>query len=204
MTNRKEKGFTLIELTLALAFISFLLLFLVLSILQITRLYVKGSAIRQINQTGRQLLDDVGTALRSNTTPLYVVNNNRLCAGTTSYAWNVYNNADGHVKNTFSGSDASTELRFISVQDPGADLCKSTGPIDKVGTMDLVGPEITPLAFSVEQQGKLWDISLVLSTSGDNVAHPDASTPTLFSCDPKIQFCAFGDFETSIYSREGD
>lgn len=56
MTGKKHnEGFTLIELMLAMAFISFLLLFMVAAILQVTRLYVKGSAIRQINQTGRQL-----------------------------------------------------------------------------------------------------------------------------------------------------
>lgn len=203
MTNNvtKQKGFTLIELMLAMAFISFLLVFLVLSILQITRLYVKGSAIRQIDQTGRQLLDTIGVSLRSNTTPRYVSASNRLCAGNVSYAWNT----NGETKNSFSGSDASTELRFISVQDPGADLCDSpNSPIAKAGTVNLVGPEITPMSFSVEQQGKLWDITLVLSTSGGNVARVDATTPTGYSCDPKNQFCALGDFETSIYSREGN
>lgn len=202
----KEKGFTLIELILAMAFISFMLLFLVLAILQITRLYVKGSAIRQIHQTGRQLIDNVSATLRSNTTPLYVADHNRLCAGNTSYAWNVNDNADGHVENLFSGGDASTELRFISVQDPSADLCNNPDEaVDKAGTVDLVGPEITPLEFSVEQHGKLWDVSLVLSTSGSNIATQNPSAPAgTWWCEPDNQFCAFGDFTTSVYSREGD
>jgi prepilin-type N-terminal cleavage/methylation domain-containing protein len=61
--NSRNKGFTLIELLLAMAFIAFLLLFMVAAILQVTKLYVKGSAIRQINQTGRQLMDTVGSTL---------------------------------------------------------------------------------------------------------------------------------------------
>lgn len=198
--NRRNQGFTLIELTLALAFISFLLLFMVAAILQVTRLYVKGSALRQINQTGRQLMDDVSTSLRASATPLYIKDNNRLCVGTTSYAWN----SGDEVVNKFNDDATdSTTLRFVSVHDPAGELCSYPhATLDRQKTTDLVGPEITPLRFSVEQHGQLWDVSLILGTSGDNIPTIDLSTST-FACDPSNQFCAFGDFSTSIYARGG-
>jgi prepilin-type N-terminal cleavage/methylation domain-containing protein len=195
-TNNRDKGFTLIELLLAMSFIAFLLLFMVAAILQVTKLYVKGSAIRQINQTGRQIIDDVSSDLRSNSTAVYAPSQNRLCVGNTSYIWNV----EGQTINSFD--DGST-LRLISVQDPNGELCASSNPIARAGSVDLVGADITPLSFSVGQQGRLWKVSLVLSTAGSNIATADASTPSGFSCASNNQFCAFGDFQTTIYSRGG-
>jgi type II secretory pathway pseudopilin PulG len=196
-TKSKNAGFTLIELLLAMSFIAFLLLFMVAAILQVTKLYVKGSAIRQINQTGRQVVDDISLTLRNNGTPIYITDHNRLCAGNTSYAWN----AEGETINAF---DDGQTLRLISVQDPGGSLCASPDSIiPRAGTVDLVGPDITPLRFSVEQQGRLWDVSLVLSTAGSNIATADTESPTGYACAPDNQFCALGDFQTSVYSRGG-
>lgn len=196
-TKSRNAGFTLIELLLAMSFIAFLLLFMVSAILQVTKLYVKGSAIRQINQTGRQIIDDVSSTMRNNGTPVYIADHNRLCVGNTSYVWN----AEGETINAFDGGQT---LRLISMQDPGGSICASPDSIiPRAGTVDLVGPDITPLRFSVDQQGRLWGISLVLSTAGGNIATIAASSPTGFSCAPDNQFCALGDFQTSVYSRGG-
>jgi prepilin-type N-terminal cleavage/methylation domain-containing protein len=197
----KQKGFTLIELLLAMTFIAFLLLFMVTVILQATRLYVKGIAVRQINQTGRQLVEGVGSSLRTGSSPVYIGANHRLCVGGASYAWNLEN----ETVNQYSGADAGSELRFVSVKDPGGIVCSSPDtPIEKKNSVDLAGPEILPLSFSLEKHGRLWDIALVLSTSGENKAEVDSSTPTGFACSPQNQFCAFGDFETSVYARGGE
>lgn len=203
-TRAHSRGFTLIELMLAMAFISFLLLFMVTAILQVTKLYVKGSSIRQINQTGRQLMDDIEGTLRVNANPVVAKDYNRLCVGNTSYVWNVSDNYDGKPLNTFSGSDSDTPLRFVSVQDPGGTLCGApTTAISKANSLDLVGAEITPLKFSAEQYGKLWNINLILSTSGSNSATTDERSSIGYACEEKNQFCALGDFETSVYSRGG-
>lgn len=198
--TEKQRGFTLIELLLAMTFIAFLLLFTVAVIMQVTRLYVKGSAIRQINQTGRQLVEDVSATLRTGVSPDDKSVRNRLCVGGTSYVWNV----DGDIVNQYVGEPSgSTQLRFVSVQDSQGNLCADTASrIDKSAAVDLVGPEITPLKFSITQQGRLWNIMLLLSTSGSNIATPSESVLG-FACEPDNQFCALGDFETSAYSRWG-
>ena len=198
--TRKQRGFTLIELLLAMTFIAFMLLFTVAVILQVTRLYVKGSAIRQIDQTGRQLVGDVGKSLRTGVNPVSAPDEQRLCVGGVSYVWNV----NGSVINQYVGEpNGTTQLRFVSVQDPLGGLCADTNSrVDKNKAIDLVGPEITPLKFEIIQRGRLWDIVIVLSTSGDNVAQSSGSVLG-FSCAPDNPFCALGDFETSVYSRGG-
>ncbi len=195
--RRQESGFTLIELLLAMTFIAFLLLFTVAAVMQVTKQYVKGMAIRQIDQTGRQLVDDVSMALRTGVQPNgSQLTNNRLCVGGKSYVWSI----DGGVINRYTDD---TVLRFVSVQDATGSLCaSSTAKVDKSKSTDLVGAYITPLRFSVTQQGRLWSITLVLSTSGENIAITDASSVLGFSCGTN-QFCALGDFETTAYSRGG-
>lgn len=207
MTNKSQgsKGFTLIELLLALAFISFLLLFVVSAMLQITRMYSKGSAIRQINQTGRQLVESLGSTMRYSA-PIYTdlagtTTYKRLCAGGTSYVWNITGQPATDYVNKL---DTGAPVGFVSVQDPTASLCNvSPAPasVPSAQAVDLLGNSITPLKMSVSQHGSLWDVLVVLSTAGSNVATPNATTPTGFSCDPNNPFCAFGDFETSIYMR---
>lgn len=201
MTNKKHAGFTLIEMMLAMAVVSFMLLFVVSAIMQATRLYTKGLAIRQINQTGRQVIDTLGKSMRY-AKPTYLAANKRICVGGTTYAWNVENEAASVYKNKL---DDGTAVRFVSVQDPTGDLCVASPMppnIIKEKAVDLVGFDITPLSFAVEPYGSsLWEVRLILSTAGSNLAVPDLVTPGSFYCEAQNNFCAFGDFETSIYSR---
>lgn len=194
-----QRGFTLIELLLAMTFISFMLLFSTNTVIQVTRLSTKGSAIRQINQTGRQVLEDLSSVARY-APPVFVASKNRLCVGGTSYLWN----AEGQAVNAYTLPDSGTPIRLISRQDASGSLCSPPfNPVSKSGSKDLVGSEVTVMQFSVTQSanGSLLDVVLVLSTAGSNRALPDPTTPTGFACDPGNQFCAFGDFETTIYSR---
>lgn len=201
INNRKNDGFTLIELMLSLTFISFILLFMVAAILQLTRLYVKGSAIRQINQTGRQVIEDVAASIRTGTEP--TVTHKRLCVGNTTYAWNV----EGDTVEINKFDDAiGTAVRFVSVQDSGGTLCNDINKnIPKTGSEDLIGPGITTLKFTAKPQGKLWTISLVLSTAGSNIADNIGTEESpKFECAGDNHFCAFGDFNTNVYARKGE
>lgn len=202
MKNKRAlQGFTLVELTMAIAFIAFMLLFATNVVIQITRLYSKGTAIRQISQAGRQVIGDLGTTLRYSS-PVYIETQNRLCAGGVTYVWNI----DGEsVINKYVAPDSSIALRFISVQDPTGSLCVPPyADVSRSMSKEIVGNEVAILKFiiSPNSEGSLIDIMLVFSTSGSNMAVP-ASTPTGFACDPTNPFCAFGDFETTIYSRAG-
>lgn len=201
MTNKKQAGFTIIELLLAMAFIAFMILFVVLAIIQSTKLYSKGLAISQINQTGQQVMVDVNRSIRYST-PMTAPN--RLCLGGVSYLWNTDAELNpGPAVNTFS--DSTSELRLVSVSDAGGRLCiPPYNSITRGSAKDLVGGDITVLDFSVQQRGKMWDITFTLSTRGNdrgNMAVPNGSGG--FECSPQNQFCAFGEFDTSVYSRGG-
>ncbi len=59
MSPRKRSGFTLVELSLAMAFLAILLITIAVLVVRITTIYQTGLTIRAISSTGRQLIDDL-------------------------------------------------------------------------------------------------------------------------------------------------
>ena len=82
--HSRESGFTVIELTLAMAFLAFIMLFTTLTIIQMMRTYDKGLTIKQINQSGRTLVEDlsrsVSAGVASDINTSYI-DQGRLCVG---------------------------------------------------------------------------------------------------------------------------
>lgn len=63
MKDTKKPGFTLIELTLALVFVSMLLLSISWLTIHITSTYEKGLAIKAVNSVGKELIDDFSRSI---------------------------------------------------------------------------------------------------------------------------------------------
>ncbi len=92
------KGFTIVELTLAMAFISVLLLAIATTVMQIGGLYNRGMLLREANQTARVLADDLRRTLNGVSAfsieaaegRYYAFDNvgGRMCTGQYSYIWN--------------------------------------------------------------------------------------------------------------------
>jgi len=95
--TRQIKGFTIIELMLAMAFISMLLLVIALTLVQIATIYNRGNTAKQINQSSRAVSEELSLALTSSGSfslapadRKYVetASGGRLCVGKYSYIWN--------------------------------------------------------------------------------------------------------------------
>lgn len=89
--KRKQRGFTIIELLLAMTFLSFVLVFLALTLVQMIRTYDKGLTIKQVNQAGRTMTEDIAKSMRGEQPGQIVltnVPNGRLCVGNVMYLWN--------------------------------------------------------------------------------------------------------------------
>lgn len=87
----RSHGFTIIELTLAMVFVSFILIFMALTLVQMLRIYDKSVSMKQVNQAGRTIAEDIGDAMRSES-PAKVsidhIGRGYLCVGPTVYVWN--------------------------------------------------------------------------------------------------------------------
>lgn len=136
MNQDNKKGFTLIELMLAMTFISVLLVAIAMTTIQISTIYTKGITLREVDQAGRSVSDELQRSIASSapfdvTKPLgdplakyiNVANQGgRLCLGQYSYVWN-YGKAfaqGGTVLNTYSDG---TPVNFAKIADPSGALC---------------------------------------------------------------------------------
>lgn len=163
---KKQDGFTLIELVLAMAFISVLLLGIAMTIIQVGAIYNKGMTLKEVNQSSRDIADDfkrtVGTAqtvsLATDYVPVIVSGDTvggRLCFGSYSYAWNYAKNltptiGNGAIRYQNNGATAidesQTPIRFIKIADPGKEYCAKGG----TGNLTLTTVRVVDQAKTVE------------------------------------------------------
>ena len=196
--HKKQSGFTIIELMLAMTGIAFLLLFVTYSILHMTNLYSKGVAIRQINQVGRQVSDDVARELRYGGAPKALKDNNRLCVGTKSYIWNKRGTlATNPIANkTASGS----VVGLVRLND--ASYCDIPLKAVPDGTPEVLGSVAVLMDMRVDEPvlgSGIYELSMVFGTA----TYPPVLVGTNYQCDNAGgPFCAVGEFDVTTYARK--
>lgn len=198
MTQRyKSSGFTIIELMFAMAGIAFLLLFVLFAIMHATNLYSKGLSIRQINQVGRQMSDELSRAVRYGDRPR-VAGTHRLCVDGKSYIWNT-------PEDQTNENDLGAPIGFVRVN--GTQYCDDITKTVPTNTKELLGNIATVLEMEIIEQvpgSGVYELHLVVGTSGDRVRPVKNPVTTRYECSTSTndaQYCAFGQFDTIIYAR---
>ena len=134
----KKAGFTLIELLFAMAFVSALLIAIVMTVIQISNIYNRGITLKEVDQAGRSLASELKRSIAQ--TFSFEVDPNmigtryiqqdwggRLCAGQYSYVWNY--GKDVAKKNTNRNRYDSVvfpnapEIQFIKIPDGTGSYC---------------------------------------------------------------------------------
>lgn len=134
MNRDNTKGFTLIELMLAMTFISVLLIAIAMTTIQMSNIYTKGITLREVNQAGRTLSDDLQRSIGAsapfalNDIKKYTHDNvgGRLCVGKYSYVWS-YGEAINNNSATNRYADDNSIVHFAKVSDPAGTMCLPTG-----------------------------------------------------------------------------
>ncbi len=128
--NRDNRGFTIIELMLAMTFISVLLLTIALSVIQIATIYNKSMVLREVNETGRivgdQLRRDIGAGSLYDFSSDYQTSpsGGRLCLGTYSYLWNYESALTNPDEVTVVKYQTNNEpVKLARVEDPSRAYC---------------------------------------------------------------------------------
>lgn len=206
MTNRRrESGFTLTELVLALAFISFLLVFLMTMIVHVTRIYNKGLSIRQINQSGRQFSEDFARTARY-ATPGGILQNaaaQRVCVNNVTYAWNIKDPSVNPKNEYVSGTKRIT---LVKVNDPGGSLCLNGSTKIPLTAKDILPQtlNVQNLAFEIgTTDNRVVTLHSVISTAGLNSPVLGADGPFDYECPAGSDgaFCAVAEYESTVYIR---
>lgn len=169
--EKNQKGFTLVELLLALAVFSFVLIFITTAFLQIFRTYSRGITRKEVNQTARLAINDISSNLRVVENGSQVDNsltgNGRLCIGSTSYVWNPVVRPSGWVSDNQVNGEV---VNFVRIDgDTGQVACDSEVTNIVLGNVTSVFPEnIGVLDVSVNQVGgvgQIYDVSFTASTN---------------------------------------
>jgi type II secretory pathway pseudopilin PulG len=228
MSQDNEKGFTLIELVLAMSFISMLLIAIAMTTIQLTNIYTHGITLREVNQAGRSIADELQRNIASSSpfdvTPRdathpdskYVIqaDGGRLCLGRYSYIWNYGENIAAGSANISNRYDNNEVIRFAKVPDAGGNLCKNpeTSPI-KTGAVDLLTTGDRDLAihkFSIARTSNdtltgqaLYALSFTIGTNDQQQL-----TTNDASCKPPAEgvgdeaYCSVNQFD--IVARAGN
>lgn len=131
----KQGGFTLIELVLAMAFISALLLAIALTIIQIGTTYNRGMTLKEVNQTARSISDELTRSLASSEafslSSKYVSTptGGRLCIGQHSYLWNFAKSYQDSTRVEYqdTATNDAGPIRFVKVPDASGKYCVLQG-----------------------------------------------------------------------------
>lgn len=204
-----KKGFTLVELLIAISFFSFLLLFVTFGFVQVNRIFTKGVTVKTIQETSRGVLEDISRAVRTETFLGYIDGANggqyRICFEGVRYAWNQHD--PGPSPGQYSIYDASNEVldgtSDLLTLYRSADNDACLAPIDPDVAEEILDNRAAVQHLSVTQVApQTYNISLVVSTRG--AVEEDL---TQFGRDAKCkvqagdQFCDVSFFETVVTSR---
>lgn len=150
-----QRGFTIVELMVAMAFIAVLLLAIAGAVMQVGAIYNRGVTMKSVNQAGRVVIEDMKRSL-SESGPLaieYIPQSpdgtntigGRLCTGVYSYVWNigVHINPDDPAsqQNRYEGAaDENKQLRLAKIADSSKIYCAGDAdrPVDATKATELL------------------------------------------------------------------
>lgn len=138
--NNMKRAFTIVELSLAMGFVSALLLAVAMLTIYISGVYNKGITLKQVNQASLAIADDLRRTIGT-TSPFDITradgsesgnyrqlgpdgsDGGRLCTGNYTYVWRIAGSTDDTNKYSTTGE---TEPSFVKVRDPEGGLCDYT------------------------------------------------------------------------------
>lgn len=208
--KNNQRGFTLVELNLALIFVAILMLAIAVTTLNVSKIYQKGVTLKTVNQAGREVMDqfnrDIATADLGALTFNQVSGVGRLCLGSVSYVYNTT-----AVTNPVKDS-SNKAVGLARINDQGGLWCKKNisgaYPMAIDASMqytELLPTDFIPLAIytlsaktlaSDTQQG-LVQIDMTLGTNEkDTVSGDVCQPPTSNTAD--FDYCAVRKFSTVV------
>lgn len=207
----QSDGFTLVELMLATAFFSFVMLFAVLGFMQINRTYHRGLAQKNLQNAARVVVDDIADQVRSAAAGSVTVlrppgNNFRLCIGSVRYGFNQHIGALP-TDNSFTSEVFDDDLsRIVLARDPDpTKSCDGPGGTftrHGAGNISLLDRGLLVQYLNLEQIGttNTYRLTVVVSTG-------ELDDFETFGLDAKCkvqtgdEFCHVTKLETAVTTR---
>lgn len=193
MSHVDKRGFTIIELMLAMTFISVLLLGIAMTIIQIGTIYNRGMALKEVNQSARDIGADVrrtistADAIKLDTDLVKTSSGGRLCLGTVSYIWNTGKafSTDDPAIVWFSGDPShQKKIRFLKVPDTSKIYCAkdSDGSLSYTTITTTSTPEAQELLPEGDHALNVYNFNVIARAE----ARDDTTSQQLYGVDYTI------------------
>lgn len=220
----KDRGFTIIELMLAMAFLSMLLMAIAIATIHIAKLYDRGMTIRTVNQSGRDLVASItrdarsfGSLTEHIVEPASDTNNlGRLCLGTVSYLWNQPDRlrAGTGVRYKTSGGAPLDQIVMARVSDVGGSYCRHnafgqySADVYRDQATELLKSSDHDLAvhdfkfdgvfLSAAGRNRLYRITFTLGTNQEGTIDSSLGCKPPGDIESNFDFCAVNNFELMV------
>lgn len=216
--KQKNSGFTIIELMIASAVFTIVLLAALTGFLQIGRLFYKGTSQAATQDTAKQILNDISESVQraeslTLSKPYGGAGNRYICVGNVRYSYKIGSLVDanvtdslstgsgiGLVRDTLPGSNACAPPCPTSTAIPcGSDGVRWNNPVEMLGNnMRLQDFQISSSTLSPDY----YTITVQVVFGEDEVLEtPNASDPTSIRCKGNSatqQFCSVVKYSTSL------
>lgn len=228
---RSEKGFTIIELMLVMAFIALLMMAVLMTTIYVSKIYTKGITLKNINTAGRSVVDtmrrDFAASRPSDIKVVFVpdastAQNGRICLSGVTYAWNT-------AAQLTSGGQVFTRnanpAHLVRIVAPTGNYCERDGtgkyPLavtaaDQPSSSELLSGDGTDFAIytlkveeitsaTLPQQLRAFDIEIGTNQSGTTIQLPDGRTACKTASDSAANFdyCSVAAFSTVLRIGSG-
>jgi hypothetical protein len=172
-----RKGFTIIELMLAMTFVATLMVAVAFLVIRVTAIYQKGLSIRSVNQVGRNPMVDFTRAVadspvddsveRENYFSARYENDNQMVGafyiGRYSYLWNTGTAINAGERIQFKNQTGVYDFRLIRIDDVSRAVCAAANDLGDDYLLDLSAVAQVRDAVPVELL-TLSDVEVVAST----------------------------------------
>ena len=221
-----KKGFTIMELMLAMGVIAFLLLSVAGLIIQMTNTITRGTTYKDLNATSRTINADLtktfnstsildGWDGRNNSNEYYRVvgGSGAFCTGSVSYLWNTNLERSGAL---IVHAEDNNPVRFVKIRDTAKNYCSNNAqstvwtkvPHDDTVTEILSNSEVNLQLHSISfssggnlinrpSNQMIINIAYVLGTPNNNDIRMNAGSR---NCEGNVKsnYCAVNKFELTV------
>lgn len=203
----KQGGFTIIELLIATAVFSVVLLVITEGIIQFNRVYYGGITQSQTQNAARNILENISQAIQfsgGTVTPTPGTNptkSYRFCVGSTRYRYKL-----GH---ELSNSPTGSQTHHALLMDTPNGGCKNSGTVASINTAgatgtELLSPNMRLSRLSVTEIGTTnsWIVDVKVVYGDDDLfSHPTRSNAVCHFGWAGAQFCAASELSTTVEQR---
>lgn len=206
--NHHQQGFTIVELMIATAVFSTVLLLCAIAIVHIGKMYYKGTIINRTQDISRKVADDVSRSIQfgsTSATPASFVRPGTPSGGVSS--WCIGDIRYSYTTASSRGTGAG-QVPHVLWRERGADAACTPLNIFSLTSAqvaageEMLGENMRVPTFSVRHiSGNLWEVIIVISYGDDAGLFTDSTFSICRGASAGGQFCAASRYETNVVKR---